>query len=156
MSQDRQPHGVVPYLTVDDAEAALDFYARAFGATETLRLKMGDKVGHAEIEIAGSRLMLSGEWPPMDILGPKARGGATAAFSIMVPDADAAYARAIAAGAIADRPPEDEFYGDRVGKVIDPFGHRWSLHTHKQHYSAEELQKRMDAAMAGWSEAQAG
>lgn len=139
---------LIPYLTVDDAAAALDFYARAFGAKETLRLRMGDRVGHAEMEVAGSRFMLSGEWPQMDILGPKARGGSSTGFSVMVPDADAAYAKAIKAGATSVRPPNDEFYGDRVGMVLDPFGHRWSLHTHKEDVPTGELQARMDAAMA--------
>ena len=139
---------LIAYLTVDDAAAALDFYTRAFGAAETLRLKMGDKVGHAEMTVGGARFMLSGEWPPMGILGPKARGGATAGFSIMVLDADAAYSRAVDAGATPLRPPADEFYGDRVGMVTDPFGHRWSLHQHKADYPPEELQRRMNEAMA--------
>ena len=141
-------HGLIPYLTVDDAAAALDFYARAFGAEETLRLMMGDKVGHAEMTVGGARFMVSNEWPQMGILGPKARGGATAGFTLYVEDADASHARAIAAGATEQRPPADEFYGDRVGMVVDPFGHRWSVHQHKADYSPEELQRRMDAAMA--------
>lgn len=139
---------LIPYLTVDDAAAALEFYARAFGARETLRLKIGDKVGHAEMDIGGARLMLSGEWPQMGMLGPKARGGASTALSIMVADADAAYARAIEAGATAIRPPTDEFYGDRVGMLLDPFGHRWSVHQHNADYAPEELQSRMDDAMS--------
>lgn len=139
--------GLIPYLTVDDPAAAIDFYTRAFGATETMRLKMGDKVGHAEVNIGGARLMLSGEWPQMGILGPKSRGGATASFSIYVADADAAYARAVDAGATPEGPPSDQFYGDRMGSVIDPFGHRWSLHTPKEHVPEDELQARMDAAM---------
>ena len=145
------PAGLIPYLTVDDPVAALDFYARAFGATETLRLKMGDKVGRAEMTLAGARFMLAGEWPQMGILSPKSRGGATAGFSIMVADADAAFARAVEAGASVQRPPSDEFYGDRVGHVIDPFGHRWSLHEHRADYAPEELQRRMDEAMARMS-----
>ena len=139
---------LIPYLTVDDAAAALDFYTRAFGAEETLRLKMGDKVGHAEMTVEGARFMVGGEWPQMGILGPKALGGASAQFSIMVADADAAYAKAVAAGATAQRPPADEFYGDRVGMVVDPFGHRWSVHQHMSDYPPDELQRRMDEAMA--------
>ncbi len=148
MDQPAPEQGLIPYLTVDDAETALDFYARAFGAVETLRLRMGDKIGHAEMQVAGARFMLSGEWPPMNILSPKSRGGATSAFSIYVPDADAAYAHAVEAGATPQRPPTDEFYGDRVGMVTDPFGHRWSLHTHQRDVSEADMQKAMDAFAA--------
>jgi PhnB protein len=138
-------HSVTPYLTVHDAEAALDFYARAFGATEMLRMPMGDKIGHAEIRIGDSHVMLSDEWPDMGKLSPKSRGGATSGLMIYLPDVDAAYRRALEAGAEAERPPEDQFWGDRMGSVKDPFGHSWTLSTHVEDVSPEEMQRRMAA-----------
>jgi PhnB protein len=136
-------HSVTPYLTVDDGKAALDFYVRAFGATEVLRLPMNDKIGHAEIRIGDSYVMLSDEFPEMDKLGPNARGGATAALMIYVPDVDAAFARALAAGAREQRPVENQFYGDRSGTLVDPFGHCWTLSTHVEDVSEDEIQRRM-------------
>ncbi|MFD0739971.1 VOC family protein [Lysobacter koreensis] len=146
-------HAVTPYLIVDDANAAIDFYARAFGAQELYRLPMTDKdgvakVGHAEIRIGDCNLMLSDEWPDMQALGPKARGGATASFVIYGDDADAAFERAVKAGARVDRPVQDQFWGDRMGTVVDPFGHKWTLGTHVEDVSPEEMQKRM----AAWAE----
>lgn len=138
-------HSVTPYLTVDDAAAALDFYARAFGATEVMRMPMGDKIGHAEIMIGDSHVMLSDEWPDYGKLGPKARGGATSSLMIYLPDVDAAYRRALDAGAEAERPVEDQFWGDRSGSVRDPFGHSWMLSTHVEDVSPEEMQQRMKA-----------
>jgi PhnB protein len=144
-------HTVTAYLMVDDAARALDFYREAFGAEELYRLPMGDKIGHAEIMIGDTHLMLADEFPDMDALGPNKRGGATASFMIYVPDADAAYDRAVKAGAKADRPLKDEFWGDRIGTVIDPFGHKWSLATHLEEVPPEEMQRRMEE----WSKAQA-
>jgi len=141
-------HSVTPYLTVDDPEAALDFYARAFGATEIVRMEMGGKIGHAEIRIGDSVIMLSGEWPEMDKLGPKARGGATSSLLIYLADVDAAFQRALDAGATAERPPEDQFWGDRMGVLKDPFGHNWMLSTHVEDVSEEEISRRTEA-MAG-------
>lgn len=143
-------HTVTAYLMVDDAAKALDFYREAFGAEELYRLPMGDKIGHAEIMIGDTHLMLADEFPDMDALGPNKRGGATASFMIYVPDADTAYDRAVKAGAKADRPLKNEFWGDRIGTVIDPFGHKWSLATHLEEVSPEEMQKRM----AEWSKQQ--
>ena len=143
-------HTVTAYLMVDDAAKALDFYREAFGAEELYRLPMGDKIGHAEIMIGDTHLMLADEFPDMDALGPNKRGGATASFMIYVPDADAAYDRAVKAGAKADRPLKNEFWGDRIGTVIDPFGHKWSLATHLEEVAPEEMQKRM----AEWSKQQ--
>lgn len=143
-------HTVSAYLTVDDAARAIDFYAEAFGATELFRLPMGDMIGHAEIMIGDTHIMLSDEFADMNIRGPNARGGPTAAFMIYVEDADAAFARAIKAGAKLDRPVEAHFWGDRMGSVIDPFGHKWSLATHVEDVSPEEMEKRM----AAWSESQ--
>ena len=138
-------HSVTPYLYVDNAAMALDFYRDAFGATELYRLPMGERIGHAEIQLGDSRLMLADEFPEMQNLGPNRRGGATGAFLIYVDDADAAFAKAIAAGAKVDRPMRDEFYGDRTGTVIDPFGHKWSLATHIEDVDEAEMQRRMDA-----------
>ena len=136
-------HTVTPYLIVDNGAKALEFYRDAFGANELFRLPMGDKIGHAEIMIGDTHLMLADEFPQMDALSPNSRGGATASFMIYVPDADAAYAKAINAGAKANRPVTLEFWGDRIGTVIDPFGHKWSLATHVEDVEPEELQKRM-------------
>ncbi|MET0808120.1 MAG: VOC family protein [Pseudoxanthomonas sp.] len=138
-------HAVTAYLMVDDAARALAFYAEAFGARELFRLPMGAKIGHAEITIGDTRLMLADEFPEMNALGPNRRGGPTASFVIYVPDADAAYERAVRAGAEVDRPLRNEFWGDRIGSVIDPFGHRWSLATHLEDVAPEEMQKRMEA-----------
>jgi PhnB protein len=143
-------HTVTAYLMVDDAARALDFYRDAFGAEELFRLPMGDKIGHAEITIGDTHLMLADEFPDMGALGPNSRGGATASFMIYVRDADAAYDRAVKAGAREDRPLKNEFWGDRIGTVVDPFGHKWSLATHVEDVSPEEMQKRM----AEWTESQ--
>jgi PhnB protein len=136
-------HTVTSYLMVDDAARALDFYRDAFGAEELFRLPMGDKIGHAEIMIGDTHLMLADEFPDMGALGPNSRGGPTASFMIYVPDADVAYDRAVKAGAKADRPLKNEFWGDRIGTVIDPFGHKWSLATHVEEVGPEEIQRRM-------------
>lgn len=143
-------HSVTSYLIVDDAAKALDFYRDAFGAEEMYRLPMGDRIGHAETRIGDTVLMLSDEWPDMNALSPNTRGGATSSFMIYVEDADAAYARAVKAGARADRPVKQEFWGDRIGSVVDPFGHKWSLSTHVEDVAPEEMQRRMEA----WSQQQ--
>lgn len=141
-------HSVTPYLIVDQAAEAIRWYSEALGATEVLRLPMGDKIGHAEIRIGDSHVMLSDEWPDHGKLGPKARGGATSSLMIYLEDVDAAFDRAIAAGAAVERPVEDQFYGDRAGTIIDPFGHSWTLATHVEDLSEEEIQQRM----AQWSQ----
>ena len=145
-------HSVTPYLIVDDAEGAIAFYARAFGAAELMRLPMGDRIGHAEIKIGDSHLMLSDEFPEMDIKGPNSRGGATASLMVYVPDVDAAHAQAVAAGATEQTPPEDQFWGDRMSKLKDPYGHIWSLGTHVEDVSEEEMQRRMAAFSSGSGE----
>jgi PhnB protein len=152
MSVNPVPEGyrsVNAYLIVDDAAKALDFYARAFGAQELYRLPMAGRIGHAEIRIGDTQLMLSDEWPEMDALGPNKRGGATSSFVIYGPDADAAWQRAVDAGARPDRPVKEEFWGDRMGTVIDPFGHKWSLGTHVRDVSPEEMKKAMEAMANG-------
>ena len=145
-------HSVTPYITVHDGNAALDFYARAFGATEVLRLPMGDKIAHAEVRIGDSVIMLSDEWPEMGKLSPRSRGGATAGLMVYLPDVDAAFARAIAAGATEERAIEDQFYGDRSGTLVDPFGHSWTLSTHVEDVPEDEIQRRMAAFSEGATE----
>ena len=141
-------HSVTPYLTVDNAEDAIDYYRRAFGATEVIRLPMGDRIGHAELKIGDSHVMLSDEFPDMDVLGPRARGGATSSLVVYLPDVDAAFDRAIAQGGTVNRPVQDQFWGDRMGTLIDPFGHKWTLATHIEDVSEEEMKKRMEAVSA--------
>ena len=136
-------HSVTPYLIVDGAAEAIRFYEQAFGATEVLRLPMGDKIGHAEVKIGDSHVMLSDEWPEYGKLGPKARGGGTAGLMIYLEDVDAAFERALAAGGTVERPVEDQFYGDRSGTLIDPFGHSWTLATHVEDVPEDEIQRRM-------------
>jgi PhnB protein len=136
-------HSVTPYLICDGAARAIEFYRKAFGAAELFRLPMGDKVGHAEIMIGDSHVMLSDEWPDMDLLGPKRRGGATASLMVYVDDVDAMFAQAVQAGAAVERECADQFWGDRTGTVIDPFGHRWTLSTHIEEVAPDELARRM-------------
>ena len=121
---------VTAYISVRNAAAALAFYVEAFDAVELNRLVSDDgRIGHAEITIGSSKMMLADEYPEIDSVGPETRGGPTASFTIEVPDADASFARAIAAGAVVERPVDDQFHGNRMGSVRDPFGHRWTLST---------------------------
>ena len=140
-------HSVTPYLICDGAASAIEFYARAFGAVELFRLPMGDKVGHAEIMIGDSHVMLSDEWPDMNLRGPKSRGGPTASLMVYVDNVDAMFERAVAAGATVERDVENQFWGDRTGTVVDPYGHRWMLATHVEEVPPEEMERRM----AEWS-----
>jgi PhnB protein len=146
-------HSVTPYLIVDGAADAIAFYERAFGATEVLRMEMGDRIGHAEVKIGDSHVMLADEFPDMGHLGPKSRGGPTASLMIYLPDVDAAFARALAAGATEARAVQDQFYGDRSGTLTDPFGHQWTLSTHVEDVPPEEMERRMAKAMPEKAEA---
>jgi PhnB protein len=141
-------HSVTPYLMVDGAEAAIRFYGEAFGATEVLRMPIGEtgRLAHAEIRIGDSHVMLADEVPDMGFLGPLKRGGATGSLMIYVADVDAVFARALSAGAREERPVTDQFWGDRMGSLVDPFGHRWSLATHVEDVSEEEMGRRMAEA----------
>ena len=135
---------VTPYLAIDGAAAAIEFYKKAFGATE--RMRMGGpegKIGHAEIEIEGALIMLADEYAPMDFRSPKTIGGSPVMIHMYVTDVDAFSARAAAAGAEILRPPTDQFYGDRSCTLKDPYGHLWSLATHVEDVSQEEMTKRM-------------
>ena len=141
-------NSVSPYLIVDGAARALEFYARAFGAVELMRHGApGGKIGHAEIRIGDTVVMLADEHPDHDAYAPKKFGGSPVRLHLYVEDVDAVVQRAVAAGAKLTRPVADQFYGDRNGAVEDPFGHSWHVSTHIEDVSAEELQRRM-AAMA--------
>jgi PhnB protein len=141
-------HSATPYLVVDGAAKALDFYRRVFGATERMRLPgPGGKVGHAEFSIGDSVIMIADEHPEMGARGPRAFGGAAVSLHLYLPDVDATVKAAVDAGAKVLRPVEDKFYGDRMGTIEDPFGHRWHIATHREDVSATELARRA-AAMA--------
>jgi uncharacterized glyoxalase superfamily protein PhnB len=121
---------ITAYISVRNGAAALDFYAAAFDAVELSRLVADDgRIGHAELLIGSSKLMLADEYPEIDSVGPETRGGPTSSFTIEVPDVDASFERAVAAGAIVERPVADQFHGNRIGWLRDPFGHRWALST---------------------------
>ena len=130
-------------LTVDDAAKAIDFYKQAFGAREISRLPMGDKIGHAELQIGDTRFMLNDEFPDFDNLSPKSRGGTTFGLIIYTDDVDSAFKKAIAAGGTEKMPVQDQFWGDRMGTLTDPFGHKWSIATHVEDVRPEQFQERM-------------
>lgn len=136
-------HSVTPYLALRGAARALDFYARAFGATEIMRIPMGGLIGHAEIRIGDSVVMLADEMEGH--AGPQTLGGTPVSLMIYTDDVDAMFARAIAAGATAKRPVENQFYGDRTGVLVDPYGHVWSIATHVEDVSSEEIARRLAA-----------
>lgn len=139
-------HSVTPYLIVHDAAGAIDFYQRAFGAVEVLRLPgPAGKVGHAEIRIGNSHVMLADEHLERGARSARTIGGSPVSLLVYVEDVDAQFARAVAAGAKVTRPVENQFYGDRSGGVEDPFGYTWYLATHIEDVSSEEMQRRMAA-----------
>ncbi|HYV29987.1 MAG TPA: VOC family protein [Candidatus Binatia bacterium] len=136
-------HTATPYLIVNGAARAIEFYKQAFGATEVLRIPgPNGKVGHADIQIGDSHLMLADEFPECDARSPQAVGGTPVSLLLYFEDADAVTARAVSAGAKVLRPVQDQFYGDRAGTIADPFGHKWTVATHKEDLSPEEIQKR--------------
>ncbi len=142
-------HSVTPYLIVRGASEALEFYKRAFGAQEVMRMEApGGKIGHAEIKIGDSHVMLADEFPEMDCRGPQTIGGTPVMLMVYVPDVDAQAKQAVAAGAKVKKPVENQFYGDRMGTFEDPFGHIWHLSTHVEDVPIDELKKRAAAAMA--------
>jgi PhnB protein len=141
-------HTVTPYLIVRDAVAAIDFYGRAFGATEKLRLQSPEgKIGHAEVVIGNSHVMLADEFPEMNIRGPASLGGTSVSLLIYVPNVDEVFQQAIDAGGTAVRPVQDQFYGDRSGQLVDPFGHFWSIATHTDDLPQEEVERRYEELM---------
>jgi len=146
-------HTVTPYLTVNDAARAIDFYKRAFGAQEIQRMQGPQgKVGHAELKIGDSIVMLTDEMPGNACRSPQTLGGSTVNIFLYVKDVDSAFKQAVNAGAKPETPPADMFWGDRYGKLTDPFGHSWSLATHKEDVAPEELQKRTQAAMSAMTQ----
>ena len=140
---------ITPYLVVHDAAKAIDFYKRAFDAKEMFRMAGPQgKIGHAELRIGDSMIMLADEMPQMETKSPQSLGGTTAGVFLYVNDVDAAFQKAASAGAKVTMPLADMFWGDRYGKLMDPFGHSWSMATHKEDVAPDEMQKRMQAAMA--------
>ena len=139
-------HEVYAYLRLNDTAAAIDFYARAFGAKELFRLvEPSGRVGHAEVKIGPTTIMLSDEYPEFDIRGPRSIGGTSVSIHIHVSDVDRLFEQAVAAGATVVRPLQDQFYGERSGTVRDPFGHEWLLGGHIEDVSHEEMQRRYTA-----------
>jgi PhnB protein len=139
-----------PYLVVSGARQAIEFYTKVFGATERMRMPgPDDTVGHAELELGDSLILLADEYPDMGVLSPTSIGGTPVSMSVYVDDVDAVFDRAVQSGATALRPVQDQFYGDRVGQFEDPFGHRWSVATHVEDVSPEEMAKRAAEAMTG-------
>lgn len=140
-------HTVTPYLIIKGAADAIEFYKKALGATEVLRMPQPDgRIGHAEIQIGDSFVMLADEFPEMNNRGPKSLGGSPVTIHLYVDDVDAVAKKALAAGAKELTPVKDQFYGDRAGKFEDPFGHIWYISTHKEDLSPEEIGKRAKAA----------
>jgi PhnB protein len=138
---------VTPYLCCRGAATAITFYEDVFGAVERMRMPgdSPDSVGHAELEIGDGLLMIADEFPDMGFLSPQSIGGTPVTIHVYVADADAVFARALAAGATEVRPVEQQFYGDRTGQFADPFGHRWNVASHVEDVSEEEMRRRMAA-----------
>jgi PhnB protein len=142
-------HSVTPYITVKDAARAIDFYQRAFGAKEIMRMDGPDgKIPHAELKIGDSMVMLADEMPGNNAKSPQSLGGTTVNMFVYTEDVDHMFKQAVSAGAKVDMPLDDMFWGDRYGKLTDPFGHTWSLATHKEDVAPEEMKKRAKEAMA--------
>ena len=140
-------HSITPYITVEGGATAIEFYKKVFDAVERLRMDGPDgKIGHTELLIGDSVLMMSDEYPEMNARGPKTIGGSPVSLALYVTDVDAVVKKAVAAGATLERPVENRFYGDRTGTIKDPFGHTWHVGTHVEDVSPEELQKRAKAA----------
>jgi PhnB protein len=141
-------HTATPYLIVAGAEKAIKFYEKAFGAKELMRFPgPGGKIMHAEIQLGDSPIMLADEAPEMDAKSPQAFGGTPVGIMLYVPDVDATFNQAVAAGAKVAKPVQDQFYGDRSGTLIDPFGHKWTVGTHVEDVKSDEMQRRFQAIM---------
>ena len=141
---------VNPYLIVDNGAAAIDFYTSVLGATERMRMDApGGRIGHAEIELGSSVIMLADEHPEVGAQAPATVGGTPVSLHVYVEDVDSVFAKAIEAGATADSDVEDKFYGDRMGTFTDPFGHRWHVASHVEDIPPEEMSKRAEEASAG-------
>jgi PhnB protein len=140
---------VTPYLIVTGAADAIDFYKKVFGASELMRFDQPDgKIAHAEIQIGDTKIMLADESPEQGYRSPKALGGSGTSLMLYVDDVDRVFSRAIDAGARSQQPVKDQFYGDRSGALIDPFGHLWTVATHVQDVDPDEMQRRMEEASA--------
>jgi PhnB protein len=143
-------HTLNAYINIKGCSEAIEFYKKAFGATERYRLLMpGGKIAHAEIEIEGSLLMMADENPDWGTKSPQTLGGNPMTFGLYVTDVDTSFKKAIAAGATTIMPVKDEFYGDRVGQVMDPFGYKWMITTHIEDVSKEEMQLRLNKMFSG-------
>jgi PhnB protein len=140
---------VTPSLIIDGAAAAIDFYTGVFGAGVRMRMEGPDgRIGHAELQLGDSVLMLADEMPDMGILGPRSVGGTPVTISVYVEDVDATFERALKAGATEKRPVENQFYGDRSGQFEDPFGHRWNVGSHIEDVPEDEMMRRAEQAMS--------
>lgn len=147
-------HSVTPHLVIKDAAKAIDFYQKAFGAREIYRMPgPGGKIMHAAIQIGDSQVYLADEFPEMGCVGPATLGGSPVSLHIFVEDVDALWERATKAGVTVQMPLGDQFWGDRYGKVKDPFGHEWSLATHKEDLSPEEIKQRQEKFMKEFASA---
>jgi PhnB protein len=142
---------VTPYLCVDGAAQAIDFYREVLGAVERMRMPgdSPDTIGHAELQIGTGMIMLADEFPDMGFLSPKSIGGTPVTVHVYVEDVDAVFARALAAGATASRELENQFYGDRSGQFEDPFGHRWNVASHVEDVAPDEMERRLAAMQQG-------
>jgi PhnB protein len=142
-------HTVTPYLAVEDAKAAIDYYTRAFGAKERVRMDgPGGSIMHAELEVGDSLVMLSDPFPQSSTTPPKQLGGTSASIFMYVEDIDSVYKQAVDAGGTSTMEPDDMFWGDRFGSVLDPFGHSWTIATHIEDVSPEEMEKRSEEFMS--------
>jgi PhnB protein len=143
-------HSVTPYLIIKGAAEAIEYYKKSFGATELFRMPTPDgKIGHAELKIGDSPIMLADEHPDLGHVGPQTLGGTPVGILIYVDDVDTIYKRAISGGGQEVKPLQDQFYGDRSGTLKDPFGHMWTIATHVEDVAPEEMEKRMAAAHGG-------
>ncbi len=143
-------HTIIPYLSIKGAADAIEFYKKAFGATESMRLAQPDgRIGHAELQLGDSRVMLADELPEMDFRSPLSMGGSPVHIHMYVDSVDTVVNRAVAAGAKVIRPLQDQFYGDRAGTVADPYGHVWHVATHTEDVSTDEIRKRAAAQHKG-------
>jgi PhnB protein len=141
--------GATPYLICKNAEAAIDFYVRAFGAVELFRIGEPGMVGHAEIKLGSAIIMLADEYPPLGALSPETIGGSPVSLMVYVENVDEFTEKAVAEGLQVLRPVEDQFYGDRVGHFVDPFGHKWSFATHLEDLTPEEIGRRAAEKFGG-------
>lgn len=141
-------NSITPYLVIKGAAAAIDFYRTAFNATEVMRMPMPDgRIGHAELRMGDSVVMLADESPEAEAISPSTLGGTTVGLMIYVEDADSIFNKAISMGAKVKKPMATQFYGDRNGTIEDPFGHKWTIATHVEDVTPEEMKRRMDAMM---------